>query len=240
MTTKVISSKDTQNFIQEPSAYCNPPILKDSFKKCYQLFKEKNVSSVIDIGCASGDFLYYLSEGIKGLGVEVSHVLYNEARRRVRKKNVEFLKTDAKSLPAKLRYRDKTYDAVTLLGILHTFLDIRPLLNPVLALKPKLIIIHSPFNEGPVDARHFHRLANNHRSAFQCAYSIFSKDTLVRYLKKMRVKRYQFFPFEMEKELLYNPSYPLRNYHVTLSNGQRYLTNGIGILFKEYFLVIEL
>lgn len=220
-----------QKFKQKTYAYIAPPVKKDSFEATYKILKKNNVRSVLDIGCAAGDFLSFLPSSIEGTGVDISAELIGLARQRVQRHTISFLKKDI----LKSRERKK-FDAVTIIGTLHTFLDFRPLLDRALKLSSNLIIVHSPFNDAPVDAQHFHREQQD--KTYMCAYSIFAKKTIETYLKS-KGKKFTWIPFEMSRTLVKNDEYPIRNYHITLSTGERYLTNGIGILFKEYLLVIR-
>lgn len=226
-----------QKFEQSADAYLVPPVLKNSFKAVYQILKDNEISSVLDIGCATGDFLNFLPPRIRGVGIDKSAALISEAKKRVKKTNISFIKTDILDKNASREFK-KQFDAVTILGTLHTFMDFRPVLDYAVALEPKTIFVHSPFNDQPVDARHFHRESG--ATDYQCAYSIFSKQTIAKYLESKKVSSVNFSPFEMQNDLAKNDASPLRNYHIRLDTGERYLTNGIGIIFKEYILTIKL
>lgn len=240
MSRKKPKTSAAQNFKQDPTVYYLPPVLKDSFKGVYKILKKNKVSKVVDIGCASGDFLYYLPKNIQGLGLDASAALISTAKKRVSRDNVRFLKADALRLTSKVTAGFTGADtAVTLLGILHTFLDFRPLLDAALKFNPRLIVIHSPFSEAPVDSYHYHKLAADPKARYQCGYSFFSKYTLGRELEKRGLRNYQFVPFVMTRKLSRDPGNPIRNYHLDDSAGRRFLTNGINLLFTEYFLVIK-
>lgn len=237
---KKLQKRGAQNFRQDPAVYLAPPVLKESFQRVYELLQKEKTTNVIDIGCASGDFLYYLPENMIGLGIDASASLIRVARKRVRKKQVRFLQADALTLTqADTRHGKGARPAVTLLGILHTFLDFRPLIDAALKFNPRLIIVHSPFSEEPVDSYHYHRLAENPREPYQCGYSFFSMQTVKSYLTARGLKNYRFVPFLMKRRLKKDAHNPLRNYHVRDSNGNVFLTNGIHLLFKEYFLIIK-
>ncbi len=227
---------ETQVFVQDPAVYLEKPFLKDSFTKVYEILEKEKILSVLDIGCASGDFIHFLPEKIRATGVDISSSLIETAKSRVRRPRTRFIQADILKNTARKKIGDD-HEAVTLLGTLHTFLDFRPLLKQVLALKPRLVLVHSPFNEVDVDARHYHRVSDG--NDFQCGYAVFSMKTVGEYLQKIGVQQFEFIPFEMRTDLVKHKTNPLRNYHVRIENGERYLTNGIGLLFKEYFLLIK-
>ncbi len=228
-----------QKFNQDTKTYLSEPVLKDSFKAVYEILKENGVLSVLDIGCAAGDFLNFLPTEIKGTGIDVSPLLIDEAKKRVRKKNIGFIEADILN-PEQNFFENlkKKFDAVTILGTMHTFLDFEPVLERAIKIQPQFIYVHSPFNDAPIDTRHFHK--KNDEIDYQCAYSIFSKETISRYLKSKSINNFRFIPFEMQSDLIKNNAEPLRNYHIKLGTGERFITNGIGIIFKEYILEIRL
>jgi|SRR3989344_8902084 len=229
----------SQKFEQNTATYLTPPVLKDSFKAVYKILKNNKVSSVLDIGCAAGDFLNFMPSKINAIGIDKSARLIGEAKKRVKKPGVSFIKADILNLNKKIKQNLKGhFDTITILGTLHAFMDFRPALDRALTIAPKIILIHSPFNDPPIDARHFHR--ESVKDDYQCAYSIFSKQTISEYLKAKKVSSFDFSPFEMQNDLAKNDTSPLRNYHIRLDTGERYLTNGIGIIFKEYILTIRL
>ncbi|OGY67427.1 MAG: hypothetical protein A3H63_02295 [Candidatus Harrisonbacteria bacterium RIFCSPLOWO2_02_FULL_45_10c] len=226
-----------QSFKQNPEAYSTHPFLKDSFKFVYQMLADIKPRSILDIGCASGDFLNFLPLKIQGVGIDASPALIREAKARVLKSNIRFIKGSILDKKIFSKFKEK-FDVVTIMGTLHTFLDFQPVLDAALKLASKAVIIHSPFNDAPIDVRHFHKIFGE--DAYQCAYSVFSKKSISNYLRKKRVGNFRFIPFEMKTELKRNVADPMRVYHVTVTNGERYLTNGMGILFKEYILKIFL
>ena len=227
-----------QTFQQDPARYREPRVCKEVFERIYALLKELGVNSVLDVGCANGDFLYFLPDHLQGTGIDISGEFIEIAKKRNQKPNLRFLALDILADDALKQFKEQ-YDAVTMIGVLSTFHDYRRLFDRILALKTKFVIIHSPLNDYPVDAAHFHRDLTRQDGDFQCAYNIFSKVTISEYLQGKGVTEHRFIPFEMKKTLVRNEQHPTFNFHIVLDNGERYLTNGIGIIFKEYILLIK-
>ncbi len=228
---------DVQNFIQNPSVYTSPPRKKDFFLPVYEMLADARARTVLDVGCASGDFLHFLPPRITGTGIDKSAELIRIARERMGESRHTFLERE---ILAGTGIRDLgAFDAVTLLGVLSTFLDFRAPLDRVLELGADLIVINGPFNDSPIDALHYHRDLAAGETEYSCCYAIPSMKSIGEYLHSKGSHDFTFSPFRMTSELARDPEHPLRNYHVTLDNGQRYLTNGAGILFREYFLVIR-
>jgi SAM-dependent methyltransferase len=236
----VSDDSPVQRFTQELTAYQRPPLLKDSFRLLYQRIEALAASSVLDIGCANGDFLHFLPEHVSGTGIDVSAALVEQARDRNRAKpNLRFAVADALDPEALRSYAPGSFDVITIIGTLHSFLDFRPLLDATLRLRPRHVLVNSPFNDAPVDTHHYHRLSGSTED-YQSGYSLYSLSTVGAYLTRAGVRSYVFTPSEMTDDLPQDPQAPLRNYHVRLQNGERFLTNGIGILFREYILEIAL
>jgi SAM-dependent methyltransferase len=228
-----------QHFTQELTAYLQPPLLKDSFKALYQRIEVLAPKSILDIGCANGDFLHFLPHTIASVGVDASPALVEQARERNKgKAHLSFEAANVLEPEALQKYASSFFDLITVIGTLHAFLDFRPLLDKALSLGPKWILINSPFNDAPVDTHHYHRLSGD-PGDYESAYSLHSMATLQRYLTSAGVRAFSFIPCELEVTLEKDPQAPLRNYHIRLQGGERYLTNGIGLLFKEYILEIE-
>lgn len=227
----------SQVFHQDPKAYVGAPRLKESFEGVYQLLEQVGARSVLDLGCASGDFLYHLPESMTGVGVDISPKLLSLARKRVKRPGVSFERADFLNAALRRKMKARRFDAVTMLGFLHTFLDFEAPLAAALDLGAKTVIVHSPFNDNPVDTRHFHRVRG--QKDFQCGYAISSKDSVSRFLKKKGVRRFEFALFRMKTELAKDVASPVRNWHSWI-DGERRLMNGIGIVMDEYFLVIHL
>ena len=68
-------------------------IFKLLLKKISKMHKRKKIFHVADIGCATGEFLYYLKNNLRDVnfyGFDSQHLLLTKAKNRV--KNVKFIK----------------------------------------------------------------------------------------------------------------------------------------------------
>jgi len=101
-------------------------------------------TTVLDVGCGTGDQLFYLSSQIKsGLGVELSATMIKtcEDQARVRGiKNCEFLLADASNLSA---LKDKSFDYAISSLVIHEMPEaIRiPVLSEMMRLGKQLILV---------------------------------------------------------------------------------------------------
>lgn len=235
-----------QTHAQDPSAY-QKPRRKESFDRVIAIIHELSPTSVLDIGCASGDFpfqLYSANPKIQTVGIDKSLALINLAKKRNGKQsNPQFFRLNIASREDRLLYRKllKLHaECITMLGTLHTFHDFVPILAPLISnTHTKTMIIHSPFNTDPVNVRVFHQDLTAKNKQFLSAYNIFSQETIAQFLKKNKVSNFQFEPFVMKKTLTKNRSHPMNNYHVIDRQGVKWLTNGARLLFQEFMLIIH-
>lgn len=114
-----------------------------------------NWNSLCDIGCASGDFLYYIREqygkGKTLIGIDSFEELLRVAKERV--PGCKFLKGDILSgdgLPA------EKFDVVCMLGVLSLFDDFRRPFENLLKLTVPggCILVFSPFNSNGCRIEH--------------------------------------------------------------------------------------
>lgn len=240
-------ASSNQNFNQETSAYLKP-MRKESFDRIIEIIKNNPPQTLLDIGCASGDFLFQLLEtnlNIQAVGIDKSSALIKLAKKRLEKRSgPKFCQLDvlsSKDQPLLSKLLKTQAEFITILGTLHTFFDFIPILQPLITNHyTKKIIIHSPFNPDPVNVRVFHQDLSSPDKTYQSGYNIFSITAVSRFLKRHRVKNFKFIPFVMDKTLIKNPNHPMFNYHLIDKNGKKWLTNGAGLIFQEYILEINL
>lgn len=236
-----------QNFNQDISAFLKPR-QKESFDRIIEIIKNNPPQTLLDIGCASGDFLFQLLEAnlnIQAIGIDKSSALIKMAKKRLGKRsNPQFRRLDilsAKDQPLLSELLKTQAEFITILGTLHTFFDFSPILQPLITNhSAKKIIIHSPFNPDPINVRVLHQDLSSPDKTYQSGYNIFSITAVSRFLKRHRVKNFKFIPFVMKKTLIKNPKHPMFNYHLIDRNGKKWLTNGAGLIFQEYILTIDL
>lgn len=229
-----------QNFKQEPSKY-NKPFKKKSFEFIKQFIGQPK--TLLDIGYGSGDFIFSLDEGITAVGIDKSSDLIKLAKKRNNSKSKSFFQMNVLSSKDNESFKellDNVGEVVTILGMLHTFIDFRPLLDRVLESKnTKKIFILSPFNDDKIDVRIYHKDLTLDSKKFQSAYNFFSKETIKEYLHNKNINNFKYVPFEMDNVLEKDTKHPSRCWHVITKDGEKFLTNGMKILFKEDVLIIN-
>ena len=130
--------------------------------------------SILDIGCATGDFVFYLSKTFpqaKLVGIDVMQDLLERAKNEV--PDVTFIRSDIsnkKSLPV-----DK-FDAVFMLGVHTIFDDLFPVFdNAISLLKDQgRLYVFSFFNDSDIDTLVKVRTSSTN-TAWQSGWNLFSK-----------------------------------------------------------------
>ena len=85
--------KKVTTLYQDPSSYNKKIIKKDYYNLINSFIKVKKIKTILDIGCASGDFAYYLSKKINYLGLDINATLLSKAKKNNKKNNyVKFKK----------------------------------------------------------------------------------------------------------------------------------------------------
>ncbi|MDO8561487.1 MAG: methyltransferase domain-containing protein [bacterium] len=223
--------RKTQSFVQESGKYALPPRKKDYYEIIHKILEKNGITSVLDVGTASGDFLYFMPETINGFGIDKSPDLIQIAKNTRKKKNIEFECADILS-----KKFDRRYECITILGTLLTFLDFRPALEACFNLNPKLIIINDFFNVDGVDIQLGFRYASNPNAPYQFAYNVISLATMKDFLEQKSAE-FSFEEYKLETRLYKDEANPMYNYHAEL-NGETILTNGMGLILRGYNLII--
>ena len=197
-------------------------------------------ASVLDIGCATGDFLHYLSSlypkaRLHGLDVMRSLI----ARARKETKNIRYFVgdiTDRKTLPA-LRF-----DVVFMIGIHSIFDDFRPWMDNCLGLLNdggKLFVMGT-FNPEPVDVLVKVRdVSRTEGDKWQSGWNLISIKTVSRYLDRRKAD-YGFTGWNIPIDIAKNGADPLRSWTERMENGDRLVINGAQLRHTVHVLEISL
>lgn len=216
-----------------------PP--KDIFKKIGDFFKEdqnKNLK-IADIGTAIGSFPFYLSQRYKSFditGFEYLNELINEGKKEYPNIKLEFL--DVNDTEA---IKKDTFDAISMIGVLSIFDDYElPLKNCIKWLKTGgKLYIFGMFNDYDLDIFLGYKHSNQqHRSELEGGWNIISKTSMNTSLNNLDVSHFEYFDFEMSKDLLKNPDDHARSWTEKYHDGSRFVTNGLCLLQPQSLLVI--
>lgn len=197
--------------------------------------QEKKAPRLLDVGCATGDFLYYLSTlypHAELTGMDVMPELIERMKRAV--PGVRVLKAD---ISKKETLPKQTFDIVCMLGVHSIFEDCRPILHNLLDLigpggrgyvfgifNPEdldvLIRVRPSCSDGP----------------WETGWNLFSRATISSYLHDLNVA-HSFYDFMLDIDIPKNGDDPLRTWTVNLENG-KLVQNGIQLIHT--FALLEL
>ena len=220
---------------------------KDIFVHIGNILEEKgakNGGSCIDIGCATGDLLHYLSfrfPKLKLSGFDVSQKMLELARKRL--PSVEFIQGDI-SVPT-LSPTSK-FDFSIMSGVLNCFDDTEPVLSNLvnLSLPNGRIVVLDMINDHPVDVIMRHRRViegSDTEGEWESGWNYVSRATIKKILdtKSNDIDKYQMLPFAMSQSLIQRED-PMRTWTIETKKNPRQLVNGAQQLVQLQFLIIDL
>lgn len=191
---------------------------------------------ILDIGCATGDFLYYLHmlyPNASLTGCDILPELLKRAKREV--PQAKYIRGDiytGKGMPK------NKFDAVFLLAVHSIFDDVGPWLDSLLrVVKPAgRVYVFGLFNPEDIDMVMRVRYAKP-GSRYQRGWNTISQKTVLEHLGK-RGARGTFHRYVIGLDVPRHKDDPLRSWTFKLKNGERAIINGTQILHQFYFLEI--
>jgi len=198
--------------------------------------------TVVDFGCAAGEFLYFLSRAYPGpeyMGIDVLDVLVEKAR--TRSPSVSWR---AGSVMEPGLLAANTIDTAFLSGVLSIFDDYRPVLDNLISWTRPAghVFVFGAFNPHPVDVWVKYRSVDEHAESHrESGWNIFSRQSISDYLGGIdKVKDHSFHPFDLPIDLEPHPSDPVRSWTFKDEQGMRVSTNGLSLLLNLELLEIRL
>lgn len=195
------------------------------------------ISSWHDIGCGTGDFLFYLRTVFKGLeasGSDISPDLIKVARHK--HPSISFSVADF-TQPHPVA--QPKYDVVSMVGVHGRFRTVDEWVPHFSSLVQQggYGLIFDLFNPNPVDVSVEASAAQDRGAGFAPTYfnlpsMITTKSAFASLGFDASFSRFE-MPFAIEKR-----DDPFRSWTVDLSSGERMLTNGLGQLFDLYLCLV--
>jgi len=220
-----------ENRKQTPKEY-----FKFIVKEAAPFIENIDKPSILDVGCATGDFLWYLSglyPSVKFTGLDVMPELIERAKKEVPTANFILGNINtAEGLPS------GKFDAVFMLGVHSIFDDFEPCFNNFL----KLIkdggrgYIFGIFNPSDLDVLVKARRSGDN-GAWEAGWNLFSKRTVSKFLED-RSYAHTFKDWAIAIDLPPNPQDHLRSWTFRLADGSRMIVNGMQLL--HYFSLLEI
>ncbi len=234
MQDKPIFSQRLDTYL--PSLDYNRP--KEVFKLIAEKIEAGGVpQSVLDVGCAAGQFLYYLKGRFSSatlMGIDTSPELLAAGRSESGLADVDLALGDA------LTWRGQPAEVTTCLGVLGVFNDPQPLIETLIAntVTGGRIFIHSHINDVDIDVRTSYRDNVNDKD-WNGGFNIYSKNTIARCFGN-RAKHISFHAVDMPFDMPFNPQQPHRAFTVVLQNGRRRTINGLCQMLPEHVVEVLL
>ncbi|WP_233588633.1 class I SAM-dependent methyltransferase [Legionella sp. km535] len=203
--------------------------------------QRSSTSSLLDVGCATGEFLYYLSSrypDYRFTGIDVFDDLITQCKTLQPEK--EFIKASILDLPEQLK---GMFDVITVVGVMSIFdeSELSSFFNSLFAAcRPGAsIYILSPLNEYGVDCEIKHRKRTQGvKGNWEKGWNVFSKETIAELIEN-RCTHWSFHPFRINFDI--DPKEdPVRTWTLKTENNVRQLTNGLKLLVDHYLLKISL
>ena len=221
---------------------------KEYFKFLHKILnKNKKINSkktkIIDIGCATGELIYFLKTKFKDAnyyGLDVHPKLIKYAKKDPDLKDVDFSVGNIVDIPKKKHF--KKYDVVLFIAV-HSIWDSIDIWFSNLkkyAKKGSKIYIFGLFNPNPIDTFVKIRRSRSKNKNLESGWNLISIETFKRYFKSKKIKNFKFHPWEIKIPLSKNKKDPMRSYTQKLFNNKYQLTSGFGLVHNLHLLEIKL
>jgi len=229
-----------------------PVYLKeDRFRKPKELFKVVGKmisdtgfapgSSLLEAGCATGEFLYYIKEQLPHFGhfygFDISKKMIERARA-----NVPGVAFSIDSVLDKKISKKYQCDVVVCLGVLSIFDDIeKPLKNLLSCVKRNgIIFIMSIFNDDPIDVLMRYRRVGRRAGEWETGWNIVSLATVGSLLRKTGYRlKWSCQPFRLPFPMKKRPEDPMRAWTISTRDNPHQPINGACQLVNLQILKIQ-
>tara|TARA_A100001035_G_C27772332_1_gene497036 strand:- start:580 stop:1284 length:705 start_codon:yes stop_codon:yes gene_type:complete len=183
---------------------------------------------ILDVGCASGDFLDYFSTRFPGkncIGLEFDKKLVEIGNQRSQEK-YEIIEGDANKMT---QIKTMSQDLVFMTGTHSIFEDFKFSFSEVIrSLKPGgRALITGFFNDYELDAKIYWRYPENEQGNWHPGYNLFSKKSVSNFLNTYKnIDNYNFEKFNLPFKLARQED-PVRSWSEEDKDGNLFLRNGI-------------
>jgi SAM-dependent methyltransferase len=211
------------------------------FKACGQFVSVRPTSEpVLDVGCAAGEFLYYLKATYPQhsyQGLDLLPELFQKAN--------SMLGGGVKvgSVLDRSNFEGKRFDQVFMLNAHMIFDDLKSLLeNLIYWCRPGgQVIIAGAFNPDPADVWIRYRLSDGPINGdLETGWNIHSIATVGRLIDGLvGVGAYEVLPFHVPIDIQKDPADFLRQRTIKDDEGRRWLVNGLSQLVQMYIVMIN-
>jgi 2-polyprenyl-3-methyl-5-hydroxy-6-metoxy-1,4-benzoquinol methylase len=209
--------------------------VKELFKDIARIvrahFRHKTTQlDILDIGCASGELLYFLRKDLKTLGkafgFDCEKELIKSAKERFGGSGIKFFVADAMSFNMHAQF-----DVITLTSVLSYFDNPYPVISNVIRHLKKggVAVISGIFNKWDIDVRLCYKMPGEKKWSSGHVINQFPVKSISAFIKKAGCKPVfseQIMPFELALK-----KNPIRSWTVNL-DGKRYMMNGLQLVYN--------
>lgn len=204
-----------------------------------KMYSSDNEFSLLDIGCASGGFLYYLRKEFplaNLAGMDVMKDLLSLVNDGIDgKKIITYLGDIAsrETLP------DSKYDVITMLGVLSIFDEFEKVLDNAVNMLDKkgVLMVFGIFNPEDLDVLIKSRKAGKKEEVWESGWNYFSKKSMEAYCEEHNLK-YEWISFHFHLDIQKHENDPLRSWTIDLPGEQKMIVNGLQLVHHFYLLKI--
>jgi len=199
---------------------------------------QNNNLSLLDIGCATGEFIKYVSSIFSNMnfeGIDINQKLIDKAKtlNSTSKFHVGDVNNSDFSLP-------KKYDIITATGVLQIFDDIDYFFKNMISLVKKngKCFIFGLFNPEPVNVFITAKRTDIEFDHLETGWNIFSIDYISKYLSKLNLK-YEWKEWNIDIPLEQKKNDPFRSWTENKTEKGYVVVNGLQIIHRFYLLTIS-
>lgn len=227
--------KEAPNYYKQPKEYFKLLV------RLISLLRLPDRSRFLDIGCATGDFIYYAKKIFPDFiyhGVDISRAMLKYARRM--NPEAEFCYG---SILKDSLLKKNYYDIIVCSGVLSIFDDIsRPLKEILKSVNDNgNIFIFGIFNDDPIDVIMRYRRVNDSIKRWDKGLNIFSCNTVEDLLRKSGYRmKWKWHIFRLPFALKYRPDDCMRAWTIYTHNDPYQHVNGACQLLNFKVLQIEM
>lgn len=195
--------------------------------------------SLLDIGCATGEFLYHLEKiqvkhALTGLELDSDLILRAKTKVKSQINQGDILNKDS--------FKKNSFTILTFLNTHMRFDDLKPVLSNIKCwCKPKAkVFIFGAFNPDPADVWIRYKITDGSEDRLQTGWNIPSMNTLERLIQNIAPNsKLSWEKFEIDFEIEKDPKDFLRQRTVN-SEKDTFLVNGLCQAIYPYLLEIDL
>lgn len=219
---------------------------KDEPKDYFKLIATDILDSIdmskkelLDIGCASGDFIYYLEQLLQKKGIRNTRLygidIYDELLEIAKSKNpkAKFIQKDIMDLGN----INKKWDVVTLMGVTYLYEDIIGMIDNVLNVVDDqgILYIFERFNNYGFDISVKYKELRNNKDDIrrEGIIHIHAIDKIKKYYEQLGWQ-ISVIPFNIKVDIKQRDEDAYRTWTIDLANGKKGIISGLNI-WNEYF-----